>query len=104
MPVNRFGRAPALAFRHALRADSRALRQNLGQPLMDSSLEDRLIALESRLAHHERMADEMSDVLATQQRTIDLLTAHIYRLRDRVKDVEMGADRSPQDDKPPPHY
>ena len=71
---------------------------------MDITLEDRLIALEIRLAHHERMADDMSDVLASQQRTIDLLTAQIYRLRDRLKDVEVGQDRSPQDDKPPPHY
>ncbi|PKU23740.1 SlyX family protein [Telmatospirillum siberiense] len=71
---------------------------------MDSALEDRLIALESRLAHHERMADEMSDVLTDQQRAIDLLTARIRRLQDRLKDVELGADRSPQDDKPPPHY
>jgi SlyX protein len=71
---------------------------------MDSTLENRLIALESRLAHHERMADDMSDVLATQQRTIDLLSARIGRLRDRLKDIEDGSDRSPQDDRPPPHY
>jgi SlyX protein len=68
---------------------------------MDSTLEDRLIALESGLAHHERMTDELSDVLASQQRTIDLLTAQIRRLRDQI---EMGQERSPQDDKPPPHY
>lgn len=71
---------------------------------MDTSFEDRLIALESRLAHHERMADEMSDVLAGQQRAIDLLTAQLLRLRDRMRDVELGSERSPQDDKPPPHY
>lgn len=71
---------------------------------MDNALENRLIALETRLAHHEQMADEMSDVLAAQQRAIDLLTAQLRRLRDRMQDVESGFDRSPQDDKPPPHY
>lgn len=71
---------------------------------MDNALENRLIALEIRLAHHERMADEMSDVLAAQQQTIDLLTAQLRRMRDRLRDVETGFDRSPQDDKPPPHY
>ncbi len=71
---------------------------------MDNALENRLIALEIRMAHHERTIDEMSDVLADQQRTIDLLTAQMRRLRDRMQDVESGFDRSPQDDKPPPHY
>jgi SlyX protein len=71
---------------------------------MDNTLENRLIALETRLAHHERMTDEMSDVLATQQRTIDHLNAQLRRLGDRMQDVESGFDRSPQDDKPPPHY
>jgi SlyX protein len=72
---------------------------------MDNALENRLIALETRLAHHERMTDEMSDVLADQQRIIDLLTAQLRRLRDRMQDVETGSfERSPQDDKPPPHY
>jgi len=71
---------------------------------MTSPLDDRLIALESRLAHQERMGDEMSDVLASQQRTIDLLTLQIRRLRDRLKDIDMGQEHSPQDDKPPPHY
>jgi SlyX protein len=71
---------------------------------MDNSLEDRLIALETRLAYHERMADEVSEVLATQQRTIDLLIAKLRRLRDRLADVESGLERPAQDEKPPPHY
>lgn len=72
---------------------------------MNSLPEDRLIALESRLAHFERMADDLSDVVAEQTQRIDLLTQQIRRLRDRVRELESGATtRSPQDDKPPPHY
>lgn len=71
---------------------------------MDDSLENRIIALESRLAHHERMADELSDVLAQYGSTIDLLSEQVRRLRNRVRDLEAGDPRSPQDDKPPPHY
>ena len=73
--------------------------------MSNTALEDRLIALETRLAYHEIMADEMSDVLAEQSRTIDMLTAQLRRLRERME--EMRADdgaMSPQDDKPPPHY
>ncbi len=66
--------------------------------------EQRLIALESRLTHHERMAEEMSDVMVEQQRTIDLLTAQLRRLTERMRDMAASWSPSPQDDRPPPHY
>jgi SlyX protein len=71
---------------------------------MDDALEARLIELEARLAHHERMAEDMSEVIAEQGRAIDLLTAQLRRLRERIGELEAGWERSPQDDKPPPHY
>jgi SlyX protein len=71
---------------------------------MDTAMEDRLIALETRLAHHERTTEELSDVITAQGRTIDLLTAQLRRLRERLGEMEAGWDRSPQDDRPPPHY
>jgi SlyX protein len=71
---------------------------------MDDTLEQRLVTLESRLAHHERMAEETSDVLAEQAGLIDRLTREVRRLKERLGEVEAGWDRSPQDDKPPPHY
>jgi len=71
---------------------------------MTESEEERLIALESRLAHHERMAEEISDVLVSQGRTIERLTSEIRRLRDRVREFEMAPARATQDEPPPPHY
>lgn len=70
-----------------------------GQPL-----EQRLVELEIRIAHHERMTEELSSVIAEQGRTIDLLTERVRRMTGRVRELEAGWDRSPQDDKPPPHY
>ena len=67
-------------------------------------MQQRLIALEIRLAHHERMAEEVSDVLAEQQRAIDLLTAQLRRLTGRLQEMAAGWSPSPQDEKPPPHY
>lgn len=67
-------------------------------------MQQRLIALETRLTYHERMADELSDVIAEQQKTIDLLTAQLRRLTERMRDMAAGWSPSPQDDKPPPHY
>lgn len=71
---------------------------------MDDATEHRLTELEIRLAHHERMAEEMSSVLFEQGRTIDLLTAQVRRLREHIVSLEHGHERSPQDDRPPPHY
>ena len=70
----------------------------------DDALDDRLIALEIRLAHFERMAEDMSDVLAEQARTIDLLQAQLNRLRQRMEEIRVEGEGSPQDDRPPPHY
>ncbi|EKV31380.1 Hypothetical protein C882_3753 [Caenispirillum salinarum AK4] len=66
--------------------------------------EDRIVDLEIRLAHQERMAEELSDVLVEQQRTIDRLTLQLRQVAERMGDLESGWARSPQDDKPPPHY
>lgn len=71
---------------------------------MDGTLEHRLIELEIRLAHHERMTEELSSVIAEQGQTIDLLNERVRRLMGRLREVEAGWDRSPQDDRPPPHY
>lgn len=71
---------------------------------MDETLEQRLVELESRIAHHERMAEDLSSVIADQGRTIDLLTQRVNRLIGRLGELEAGWERSPQDDKPPPHY
>jgi SlyX protein len=71
---------------------------------MSEGDEPRLIALESRLAHHERMAEELSQIVADQGRTIDRLTLQIKRLIERLREAEAAWERSPQDDKPPPHY
>lgn len=69
------------------------------------SLEQRVIELETRLAHHERMAEEMSAVLFEQGRAIDLMTAQLRRLRERIGELEAAVPGgSPADERPPPHY
>ena len=71
---------------------------------MDDAVEARLIDLESRIAHYERMAEDLSSVIAEQGRTIDMMSERMRRLIGRLREMESGWDRSPQDDKPPPHY
>ncbi|OAN49766.1 SlyX family protein [Magnetospirillum moscoviense] len=71
---------------------------------MDDETLARLTDLEMRAAHHERQAEEMSDVLARQHDEIDRLNLLVRRLLERLQAVEAGIERSPQDDRPPPHY
>ena len=71
---------------------------------MDETLEQRLIELETRIAHHERMAEDLSSVIAEQGRTIDLMAERLRRMIGRMRELEQGWERSPQDDKPPPQY
>jgi SlyX protein len=65
-------------------------------------MEDRLITLETRLAHFEKLAEELSDVLFRQGQSIDRLCLKIERLQNRLDTVEWAA--SPRDEQPPPHY
>ena len=72
---------------------------------MTESIETRIVELERRLALHERVAEDLSSIVAEQGKIIDTLTLHVRRLTERLRGVESAtAERSPQDDKPPPQY
>jgi SlyX protein len=70
---------------------------------MSDQNESRLVELESRLAHHERLTEELSSVMAGQGQAIDKLAHQVRRLSERIEDIE-SALRSIQGDRPPPHY
>jgi uncharacterized coiled-coil protein SlyX len=72
---------------------------------MSTSLEPRIVELERRAALGERTVEELSVVVAEQARTIDVLTLRVRHLTERMHGAEAAiGERSPQDDKPPPHY
>ncbi len=61
--------------------------------------------IEERLAHLERLTDELNDVVATQAREIDRLTARVAMLMEReaAREAEGGGGIILGDEKPP-HY
>ncbi|MGR3641422.1 SlyX family protein [Alterinioella nitratireducens] len=64
-----------------------------------------LVDLEEALAHLTRQVEEMSDVIARQDREIDRLTARVQMLMNR--EAEREADSSgtiPLADQKPPHW
>lgn len=68
------------------------------------SLSQRLIDIEHRLAHSERVNEDLSAIVARQAAEIDLLNRKIEVLSGRLKEAASQWEASPQDSKPPPHY
>lgn len=64
----------------------------------------RLDALESRIAHHERMIDDLNQTITAQWKDIDRLKREIERLGDRVASAEAAMGPDPGDEPPPPHW
>ncbi len=62
-------------------------------------MEQRIVDLEVRYAHAEKLLGELSDVIYAQQKTIDSLTTRMKSLEERV----LGLGEEPAGG-PPPHY
>ena len=66
--------------------------------------EDRLIDIESRLAHQDQLLNELNDVITEQQARIMQLEQLSSTLIERVRSLgEAGAEAAPADERPP-HY
>jgi SlyX protein len=66
--------------------------------------EDRLIDLESKLAHQDQLLNELNDVVTEQQARIMQLEQLSTSLLERVRSIgESTPDDAAQDEKPP-HY
>ncbi|WP_330083833.1 SlyX family protein [Methylocystis iwaonis] len=61
----------------------------------------RLDALETLIAHQDRTIAELSDVIASQWRKIDILERQVAQLREEFQNI--GASRDTPEP-PPPHY
>ncbi len=62
-------------------------------------MDERIVDIEVRYTHLERLLDDLNKVVFSQQKAIDLLTKQVLDLRARV--LDLGAE-SPQEK--PPHY
>jgi SlyX protein len=66
-----------------------------------SDQSSRLVALETAVAHQDRIIAELNDVIALQWRRIDTLDRQIARLLEEFQ--KLGDQRDSQEP-PPPHY
>jgi SlyX protein len=73
--------------------------KRFGMPAMD---ENRLIDIETKMAHQEQLLSELNDALTDQQAQISRLESLCQSLIDRLKSLGERAD--PSGDERPPHY
>ncbi len=65
-------------------------------------MEKRIVDLELRYMKLERLVEELSGVVAAQQKTLDVATAELKRLAERLRDL--GDDHGAPGEERPPHY
>ncbi len=58
-------------------------------------MEQRVTELESRLAHQERMIEDMNEVLVAQRETVERLERELDAVRRYLRD-ERGEDSAPE--------
>ncbi len=65
--------------------------------------EQRIIALEERLAHQDQVIEDLNTVISDQWREIERLKRQMQMIDDQIAAVEHMA-RSGKAEPPPPHY
>jgi SlyX protein len=79
-------------------------------PVCDSKMRnvpispDRLDAIEEKLAHLEHAVNELSDVVARQQKELDRAQERNQRLLDKIAAMESDGGASATAVEKPPHY
>jgi SlyX protein len=67
-------------------------------------MSERLEAIEEKLAHLERAVNELSDVVARQQKDLDRALERNQRLMDKLAALESESGVSATAYEKPPHY
>ncbi len=66
--------------------------------------ENRLIDIETRIAYQEDTIQQLSDIVAKQQRQIDKLADLSKLLTERYQSLQASDTGASIDDEKPPHY
>ena len=66
--------------------------------------DDRLVNIETKLAHQDQLLIELNDALGKQQESIMTLEQLCASMAQRLRSMGEGETVSPPDDERPPHY
>ena len=65
---------------------------------------DRLMALESHIAHQDGTIEDLNEMVQAQWTEIESIRRDLSELRARLARVEGDMEPTQPDDQPPPHY
>jgi|AAFX01.1.fsa_nt_gi SlyX protein len=69
-----------------------------------NELRARLEALEIARAHQERVAEDLSEALASQWKQIEALNRQVARLAEQLQEAQAAGGGGETPEPPPPHY
>jgi len=64
-------------------------------------MENRITELETKIAHQEKLLDELNEVVTGQWRDIDILKKKFVLLNEMIQQLD---GKSSEADAPPPHF
>ncbi len=66
-------------------------------------MEDKLTALETRIAYQDKTIDELSDIVVMLRDTVEKLQRQVTRLENAVENLSADREENAVDERPP-HY
>jgi len=72
--------------------------------MTDTSLTNRIDALEMRIAYQDETIEDLNKTITAQWKEIDRLTREIANLGDSIREAEQRAGAIAAPEPPPPHY
>jgi SlyX protein len=67
-------------------------------------VEERLIELEIRSTHQERIIEELNEIVCRQEQAIERLERDLSLLREQVQQLQPSMNATIDEEEPPPHY
>jgi len=67
-------------------------------------MQARITELEAKVTYQEHAIQELNDVVAGQQKQIDILQADVSRILAHLKEISPSQIARPEEETPPPHY
>lgn len=67
-------------------------------------MDTRLTNLEVKVAFQDDLLESLNQVVASQQRQIDLLQGEVRMLYDQIKTMQPSLTAMAEEEAPPPHY
>ena len=67
-------------------------------------METRIENLEIKVSYHDDTVQQLSDIVARQDREIEVLKLEIKVLKEKFSEIRVSAVKPQEEETPPPHY